>query len=141
MAARQKQGLRVAVVDVDQIYDTFSHGEPGPEAIRAFVQYARMHWPTPAPALICCWPAMPATIRAGYLGGTELDLVPTQLVRTAFSGWTASDVWYALPDDGATSLPALAVGRLPAQTPEQLATMVAKTLEYESVASGRGLAP
>jgi hypothetical protein len=39
VAARQKQGLRVAVVDVEQIDDTFSAGEPGPEAIRAFVQY------------------------------------------------------------------------------------------------------
>ena len=134
VAARQKQGLRVAVVDVDQIYDTFSHGEPGPEAIRAFVQYARMHWPAPAPRYLLLAGDASYDPR-GYLGGTELDLVPTQLVRTAFSGWTASDVWYALPDDGATSLPALAVGRLPAQTPEQLATMVAKTLEYEKVDS------
>ena len=49
VAARQKQGLRVAVVDVEQVYDTFSDGEPGPEAIRAFVQYANSHWPAPAP--------------------------------------------------------------------------------------------
>ncbi len=38
--ARQQQGLRVAVVDVGQIYDAFSDGDPGPEAIRTFVQYA-----------------------------------------------------------------------------------------------------
>jgi hypothetical protein len=134
VAARQKQGLRVAVVDVDQIYDAFSHGEPGPEAIRAFVQYARMQWPAPAPRYLLLAGDASYDPR-GSLGGTELDLVPTQLVRTAFSGWTASDVWYALPDDGATSLPVLPVGRLPSQTPEQLATMVAKTLEYEKVDS------
>jgi len=134
VAARQKQGLRVAVVDIDQIYDTFSHGEPGPEAIRAFVQYARAHWPAPAPRYLLLAGDASYDPR-GYLGGTERDLVPTQLVRTAFSGWTASDVWYALPDDGAGAFPALAVGRLPAQTPEQLATMVAKTLEYEKVDS------
>ena len=57
--------------------------------------------------------------------------MPTKLVRTSFSGWTASDVWYALPDDSADALPALAVGRFPAQTAEQLATMVGKTLDYE----------
>jgi hypothetical protein len=131
VAARQKQGLRVAVVDVGQIYDTFSAGDPGPEAIRAFVQYARAHWPAPAPRyLLLAGDASYDPL--GYLGGAELDRIPTQLVRTAFSGWTASDVWYALPDDTAEALPALAVGRLPAQTPEQLATMVAKTLEYES---------
>ena len=131
VAARQKQGLRVAVVDVDQIYDTFSAGEPGPEAIRAFVQYARAHWPAPAPRYLLLAGDASYDPR-GYLGGAEQDLVPTQLVHTAFSGWTASDVWYALPDDGPEALPALAVGRLPAQTAEQLAAMVAKTLEYES---------
>jgi hypothetical protein len=132
VAARQKQGLRVAVVDVEQIDDTFSAGEPGPEAIRAFVQYVRAHWPAPAPRYLLLAGDASYDPR-GYLGGTEKDFIPTQMVRTAFSGWTASDVWYALPDDSATALPALAVGRLPSQTPEQLATMVAKTLEYERV--------
>jgi hypothetical protein len=131
VAARQKEGLRVAVVDVNQIYDSFSHGEPGPEAIRAFAQYARAHWPAPAPRYLLLAGDASYDPR-GYLGGAELDVIPTQLVRTVFSGWTASDVWYALPDDGAGALPALAVGRLPAQTAEQLAAMVAKTLEYES---------
>ena len=128
--ARQKQGLRVAVVDVDQIYDTFSGGQPGPEAIRAFVQYARSHWTAPAPRYLLLAGDASYDPR-GYLKGTEIDLVPAQSVYTGFSGWTASDVWYALPD-GDASVPALAVGRLPAQTAEQLATMVAKTLEYES---------
>jgi hypothetical protein len=130
VAARQKQGLRVAVVDVEQVYDAFSAGEPDPEAIRAFVQHARSHWASPAPRYLLLAGDASYDPR-GYLRGTETDLVPTQLVRTGFSGWTASDVWYALPDDGAEALPALAVGRLPAQTAEQLATMVAKTLDYE----------
>jgi hypothetical protein len=132
VAARQKQGLRVVVVDVNQIYDAFNHGDPGPEAIRDFVQYARTHWPAPAPRYLLLVGDASYDPR-GYLRGAELDLVPTQLVRTVFSGWTASDVWYALPDDGAGALPALAVGRLPAQTAEQLAAMVTKTLEYESI--------
>jgi hypothetical protein len=120
----------VAVVDVNQVYDTFSAGDPGPEAIRAFVQHARSHWTSPAPRYLLLAGDASYDPR-GYLKGAETDLVPTKLVRTSFSGWTASDVWYALPDDGADALPALAVGRLPAQTVEQLATMVAKTLDYE----------
>ena len=104
VAARQKQGLRVAVVDIEQIYDTFSAGEPGPEAIRAFVQYARTHWPAPAPRYLLLAGDASYDPR-GYLGGAEKDLVPTQLVHTAFSGWTASDVWYALPDDSADGAP------------------------------------
>ena len=131
VAVRQKQGLRVAVVDVEQIYDTFSDGEPGPEAIQDFVQYAWTHWTAPAPRYLLLAGDASYDPR-GYLEGAEQDLVPTQLVKSMFSGWTASDVWYALPDDGAEALPALAVGRLPAQTAAQLATMVAKTLDYES---------
>ena len=128
--ARQKQGLRVAVVDVNQVYDTFSAGDPGPEAIRALVQHARSHWTSPAPRYLLLAGDASYDPR-GYLKGAEIDIVPTKLVHTSFSGWTASDVWYALPDDGADALPALAVGRFPAQTAEQLATMVGKTLDYE----------
>jgi len=129
VAARQKQGLRVAVVDVEQVYDTFSNGEPGPEAIRDFVQTAISQWTAPAPRYLLLAGDASYDPR-GYLKGAENDLIPTQLVRTNFSGWTASDVWYALSDEE-TFAPNLAVGRLPAQTAEQLATMVAKTLEYE----------
>ena len=128
--ARQGQGLRVAVVDVNQVYDTFSAGVPGPEAIRAFVQHARSHWTSPVPRYLLLAGDASYDPR-GYLKGAETDLVPTKLVRTSFSGWTASDVWYALPDDSDDALPALAVGRFPAQTAEQLATMVGKTLDYE----------
>jgi len=53
--------------------------------------------------------------------------VPSQLVQLQ-DGFASSDTWYALPDEG---LPRLAIGRFPAQTPEQLQVMVAKTLAYE----------
>ncbi len=132
VAAREAQGLRVAVVDVSQVYDSFSAGRAGPEAIRALVQHATAHWTPPAPRFLLLAGDASYDPR-GYLKGSEIDLVPTRLVTTHFSGWTASDVWYALagPDDSAAGGPLLAVGRFPAQTADQLATMVAKTLDYE----------
>jgi hypothetical protein len=135
VAARQAQGLRVAVVDATQVYDSFGYGQPGPEAIRALVQHARSHWTRPAPRYLLLAGDASYDPR-GHLKGAELDLVPTQTISTTFSGWTASDVWYGLDDDnlagdGLAGSPALAVGRFPAQTAEQLAIMVAKTLEYE----------
>ena len=36
--AREAQGLRVAVMNVGEVYDAFSHGRADPEAIRALVQ-------------------------------------------------------------------------------------------------------
>lgn len=132
VAAREAQGLRVAVVDVTQVYDSFNAGRAGPEAIRALVQHAIAQWTPPAPRLLLLAGDASYDPR-GYLKGSESDLVPTQLVTTRFSGWTASDVWYALSGagDSLEGRPLLAVGRFPAQTADQLATMVAKTLAYE----------
>ncbi len=135
VAERQAQGLRVAVVDVGQVYDTFTFGRAEPEAIRALAQHAVNQWPAPAPRFLLLAGDASYDPR-GYTAGPERDLVPTRVVQTTFSGWTGSDVWYALPDDGPGSLPVLAVGRFPAQTADQLATMVAKTLDYERSQAG-----
>jgi hypothetical protein len=137
VAARRAAGLRVAVVDVSAVYDTFSDGRAGPEAIRKLVRHALLHWKPPAPRFLLLAGDASYDPR-GYLQGSEADLVPTQTVATTFTGWTASDVWYALPEDiteggqAATGLdPLLAVGRFPAQTVEQMDAMVSKTLAYE----------
>ena len=128
--ARQAAGLRVAVVDLTAVYDTFAHGRADPAAIRALVQQARTYWASPAPRYLLLAGDASYDPR-DHLAGPERDLVPTRLIDTAFTGWTASDVWYALPDDSPAAVPALAVGRFPAQTPAQMAAMVAKTLAYE----------
>ncbi len=154
VAARRNAGLRVALVDVAAVYDTFNHGRADPAAIRALVHHARSRWSPPAPRFLLLAGDASYDPR-GYLGGAEADLVPTQLVDTTFAGWTASDVWYALPasdntgettppgataaaqgrggnaNDSAFFEPQVAVGRLPAQTARQLQVMVAKTLAYE----------
>lgn len=129
--ARAKQGLRVAVLDTDQIYDAFSYGRVDPKAIQDLMRHARANWQGPAPRyLLLAGDASYDVL--GNTKGPEGDLVPTHDVYTTFSGWTGSDVWYALPDDSETALPAFAVGRFPAQTPEQLSAMVQKTLGYEA---------
>ena len=132
VTARQAAGLRVALVDVTAIYDSFNYGRADPAAIRTFVRQARANWEPPAPRFLLLAGDASYDPR-GYLGGSEADLVPTHLVDTAFTGWTASDVWYALPSDALTARPALAVGRFPAQTADQMSAMVAKTLAYEQI--------
>ncbi len=144
IAAREKAGLRVAVLDAAAVYDAFSRSRPDPSAIRDLVQYARANWSAPAPAyLLLVGDA--SYDPSGYLAGAEKDIIPAQFIATTYTGWTASDVWYALPPtvfegdgitlkagDAAPSLkPVMAVGRLPAQTSEQVRAMVAKTLAYE----------
>lgn len=142
IAARQAAGLRVAVVDVGEVYDAFSFGRADPLALRAFIRHAVATWPRPAPRFVLLAGDASYDPR-GYLKGPEANLVPTALVNTFFSGWTASDVWFALPDDGEDARPLLAIGRFPAQNAEQLTAMIAKTLDYErtdALASWRGRA-
>jgi hypothetical protein len=127
--ARAKQGLRVAILDIGEVYDAFTYGRTDPLAIQALMRHARAEWATAPRYLLLAGDASYDPL--GHVKGDEVDLIPTRAVRTTFSGWTGSDVWYALPDDGATTMPGFAVGRFPAQNAEQLAEMVRKTLAYE----------
>ena len=66
----------------------------------------------------------------GFLPNSTPNFVPTYLLATHFVGETASDNWFVslgAEDDR----PDMAVGRIPAQTPQQVADVVAKTLAYE----------
>ena len=51
-ALRQAQGLRVKVVDVEDVFDEFSYGIESPEAIRDFIAYAYTSWTPPAPQYV-----------------------------------------------------------------------------------------
>ncbi len=126
---RRSQGLRVTVVTVDDVYDTFSHGMLDPAAIRDYLRYARDHWPGPAPRFLLLVGDASYDYQ-GFLPNSTPNYVPTYLLTTHFVGETASDNWFVSLDD-ADDLPDMAVGRIPAQTAAQVATVVAKTLAYE----------
>ena len=65
-----------------------------------------------------------------YLGTDAPNHVPPLMVRTSYL-WTASDPAYAAIN-GDDLLPDVAIGRLPAQTEQELAVMIAKILAYET---------
>ncbi|MBK8899576.1 MAG: hypothetical protein IPM53_00190 [Anaerolineaceae bacterium] len=123
---RAEQGLRVTAVPLSQIYAEFGYGQEDASAIRKFLRYAQNNWRFPSPRFVLLAGDASYDIH-NNLEGKNLNLVPSQLVQLP-DGFASSDTWYVLPDDG---LPRLAIGRFPAQTPEQLQVMVAKTLAYE----------
>ncbi|MBI4768950.1 MAG: hypothetical protein HY784_00685 [Chloroflexi bacterium] len=132
-AYRAAQGLAVRVIDVQAVYDTFGDGAPDPHAIRAFLRHARTQWPAPAPRFVLL------VGKASYdyhnnLSGRDTNLLPVYLVDTPHLGQAASDNWYVAGEDGLR--PALAIGRLPAANPEQLAAAVRKIIAYEAGAPG-----
>ncbi len=123
---RERQGLRVRRVSPEEIYDAYNYGMKDTQAIRDFLRDAHMRW-QPAPRFVLLIGDASYDYK-NILQATQRDIVPTRLVYTTFAGETASDTWYAEDDQGR---PLFAIGRLPAQTPEQVKTMVSKIIAYE----------
>jgi hypothetical protein len=126
VALRESQGLRVAVVDVEDIYDEFNFGQKSPVAIRDFLANAKTNWKKKPRFVLFAGDASldPKT----YLGHRDSDLVPTKLIDTDLME-TSSDDWFSDFDDG--GIAGIASGRLPAGTTEELSLMVAKIIRYE----------
>ncbi|MFQ5718822.1 MAG: C25 family cysteine peptidase [Acidobacteriota bacterium] len=133
VAARQAQGLRVALVDVTDAYDEFSFGRLDRSGIKGLVASAFATWQPPAPAYLL------------LVGNATLDprqllvnpvgvppLMPTGTFSAPTLGVAATDNYFVTVA-GADPLPDLHVGRIPAQTPADAAAAVAKILDYDTL--------
>ncbi len=127
--ARQAQGLTVAVVDIEDLYDEFSYGQKRPEAVRDFLAYAKQSWKKPIRFALFVGDA--SYDPKNYLGLGDSDVVPSRLLDTGFME-AASDDWLAdFNNDGIADL---AIGRLPACNETEAETMIAKILLYDRAA-------
>ncbi|HET9766356.1 MAG TPA: C25 family cysteine peptidase, partial [Thermoanaerobaculia bacterium] len=155
---RRDQGLAVAVADVQDVYDEFSHGIPHPEALRAFVDHAWRQWQRPAPRFLllvgdASWDLgehpdedhyPDAVYNPGHgtafahIGSTPYapdqllhrNLVPTWSLST-YDGHAASDNWFVALE-GNDEKPEMAVGRFPVVTAAEVAAIVDKIVRYET---------
>ena len=91
-ALRQGQGLQVAVVDVEDLYDEFSTATKTPYAVQDFLNYAAAQW-SPAPRYVL-FVGHASLDPKNYLGFGDSDFVPTKLIDTQRME-TASDDWFA----------------------------------------------
>ena len=128
---RESQGLSVALIDVEDIYDEFSYGTKTPQAIKDFLTRASTSWQTPPRFVLLVGDA--SFDPRNYLGLGNQDFLPTKLLDTAYME-TASDDWFV--DFNGDGLPDMAMGRLPVQTAEETATVVSKIIAYDQAASG-----
>ncbi|HNB55167.1 MAG TPA: C25 family cysteine peptidase, partial [Anaerolineales bacterium] len=124
---RASQGLAPLAVPLYAIYDQFSGGVAHPEAIRHFLQYATQNWATPPKYVVLVGDSSYDPLGNQY--SSEINRVPSYFLYTFYGGETVTDVPFAQLDDD--NLPDLVVGRIPARTPEQVATLIEKTLAYE----------
>ena len=126
-ALRESQGYRVAVVDIEDLYDEFTYGFESPQAIRSFVANARSTW-SKAPTFVTLV-GDGSLDPKNYLGAGDFSFVPGKLID-ASSIEFASDDW--LVDGNGDDLPDVAVGRLPVRSASEAAALVAKIIAYET---------
>lgn len=123
---RRNQGLVVAVVDVEDIYDEFSYGAHTPAAIKSFLMSAAGNWSRKPQYLLLVGDS--SWDPRNYLNEGDNDLVPTKLIDTSFLE-TSSDDWLA--DFNGLGQADMAIGRLPARTVAEANLMVAKIMSFE----------
>lgn len=122
---RNGEGISTVIVDIEDVYDEFNFGERSPEAVRYFLERTRFWKREPRYVLLLGDASIDPR---NYLGRGAFDLVPTKLIATAFMK-TASDDWFA--DFKNQGIPQLAIGRLPARTPEEAETMIGRIVERD----------
>ena len=126
---RGEQGLVSQGVAIEDVFAEFGHGESTPESLRVFLAYAYHEWQSPSPRYVVLLGDGSYDYKDyAQLGGT--NPVPPMMVKTSYL-WTASDPTLAAVN-GDDLLPDLAIGRLPAATVDEVHTIVAKILAWES---------
>jgi hypothetical protein len=124
---REGQGLSVALVDIEDIYDEFSNGVRTPQAVKDFLSFATTTWKKKPRFVLLAGHA--SLDPKNHLGFGDSDLVPTRLIDTELME-TASDDWFG--DFDGDGLSELALGRLPFRTAGEAETMVSKIVSYDS---------
>ncbi len=133
VSKRQSEGRIVAVVDVDDIYDEFSYGTHGPQAIKDFLSHAltSTNWVTKPLYIIFAGDASFDARDYQHLG--DFDFVPTKLVDATFSE-AVSDDWVADfhggPNDTPDGIADIPVGRLPFRTVADANLVVSKIVNF-----------
>jgi Peptidase family C25 len=157
----RQRGLKVAVMDVDEVYDQFNHGISHPQAIRNLMQSAWKDWPEPKPRFallvgdasfdirhqrinrrnLAKWADMELLMpgQFGDIGSTPYqetpDLKHRNLIPTwqfmSYDGQSASDNHFVSVGEDPMH-PVIAIGRFPVVDPAEITAIVNKTINYAS---------
>ncbi|MFQ5348958.1 MAG: C25 family cysteine peptidase, partial [Thermoanaerobaculia bacterium] len=126
---RRAEGWSVAVVDVAAIYALQTHGVVDPQALRDFIALAYAEHETEAVLLV----GGDTYDYHDNLGVGSISFVPSLYTATdEIIRYAPVDPLYG--DVDGDLVPDLAVGRLPARTPDELSSLVTRILEYGDIA-------
>jgi len=122
---REHDGLTVAVITVEDIYDEFNFGIAHPTALRRFLQHAYQHWQPPRPAMVCFFGDASWDPKQNANDSFKRDFVPS-------FGNPVSDSRLACFDGEDDFLPELITGRLPVENLEQAHAVIDKIIAQEA---------
>ena len=128
---RTAQGYRVAVENVNSIYDHFGHGEPNPLAIQAFLENAWESW-SPPPQVVLIVGDGHFDPRQNLPDSQPVQVPPFLIDTDPWIGETAADNRYVTMDGPDDQLPDMAIGRLPINSVAELETIIDKFETYAS---------
>ncbi len=135
---RESQGLRTALVDIEDLYDAFTDGMFSANAIRIFLDGLLEHSPSGPPSLKYVFLVGDASYDYFAIRAKDENFVPTwhttledEIQLPDYAPTIALDDVFVYPDAG-DQIPRAAVGRLPANTVETVEAYVQKVLTYES---------
>ena len=131
--ARKDQGLSVATITLDQIYNEFSNGLVSSEAIRDFVTYTQNYWDKKPKYLLILGDATYDPLDNELWESDAPDAAyttPMPMVSGRYINF-GSDNWF-VNGNSASHLPTVSMGRLPTNDPEVISRYVDKILAYEN---------
>ncbi|MDX1461077.1 MAG: C25 family cysteine peptidase, partial [Xanthomonadales bacterium] len=125
LAAYRSAEFQTLVVDIQDVYDSFTHGEPRPQAIKAFAA-ASQSWKTPPRYFTIMGDG---SFDYRDLMGTGYNFVSPQMFGNS-NGIYASDT--LLGDVDGDGVPELAFGRIPVKSNTEGLAYVDKLIAYEA---------
>lgn len=143
LTRRASQGLRVAVVDVEDVYDEFSFGISDPQGIRDFVAYVYANWPRLDPAVPVRYVLMVGDgsfdYKNGYGNAQNKNLLSTYMRTVSGSSILGymSDETYFSTVSGSDPVPDVYLGRWAVHSVAETDAVAQKVLSYETQATGQ----
>lgn len=120
-------GFDTLIVNIDQLYDQFNYGEPSPRAIFQFMKFAASIKLPDYVLLI----GKGLNVNYGYHRNPSAFTLYKDLIPVA--GYPGSDMAYSAGLSGIPEVPAVATGRLTANSPAEVAAYLNKVKERDAL--------
>jgi hypothetical protein len=139
---RESQGLSVKTANLTQIYAEFGHGQKSASAIRDFILSTQSNWQSPIPKYVLLLGDGTYNPKGHEIDNFDGDPISnadeasgqkaTIPLRSRIGQfWDFADDHFFVTNDS-TSLPQLAIGRLPTNSPDAIYRYGQKVIAYES---------